>query len=662
MRYAKIMLGFCPLFLLAACGGGSTSTVPPPKQQERKELLTVSKPGELVAYVKTKVAERARQGLGGSPCAYYPAPGAVTSAGSPATDTRNYSGTTVQEQGVEEDDFIKTDGNLIYTLDRNWQLDTGRFAPRMQVNRHLADGSLTLAGSLSLAAADPSQWVDGLYLAADSKHVAVLGGSAKYGSPVAAGPHVSASVVPNCMTEYKVTVDVINVANPAAMPAPQRVSIDGSLVGSRQIGNVLFVVTQHTPVLAVEALPATATALEREALLAKLSAKDILPGIQINGAAAQPLLAETDCYMQVKNASPGIQLTAVTQFDLASATLDRSSRCFMGGSETLYMGTKSLYLATSQFNYDGKNNPPVFPASFTTDLHKFSLDNPSLEYRGSGQVPGHLGWDSQKKSFRLSEYNGDLRVVTFTGSSGWATAQGNPVPTTPPSPATFTILRENFADLSLQKISSLPNNKYPADLGHAGEQIYAVRFLGNRGYIVTFRQSDPLYVLDLTDPLNPKTAGELKMPGFSDYLFPVGENLLFGVGNDASDTGILGGVKVALFDVTDPANAKQLAAQNFGERGSVSGLTASRHALSQFNVGNQSRIALPMMLVSAANPQLSKGLQRFEIDSVAKTMVVKAMIPGAADTNGYDFYQDRSTQMGDKLYYFSKGQLSAHDW
>ena len=98
----------------------------------------------------------------------------------------------------------------------------------------------------------------------------------------------------------------------------------------------------------------------------------------------------------------------------------------------------------------------------------------------------------------------------------------------------------------------------------AGEQIYAVRFLGPTAYVVTFRQTDPLYVIDMTDPVNPVLTGELKIPGYSAYLHPVGDGLLLGVGQDATDTGQVLGTQLSLFDVSDPANPQRISTLAIG--------------------------------------------------------------------------------------------------
>ncbi len=149
-----------------------------------------------------------------------------------------------------------------------------------------------------------------------------------------------------------VWLDLVNTGTPAAPALAERIRIDGRLLGSRRIGNALVLVTQHSPQLAVEAVPVGAPSSEREALIAKISAADVLPQLTRGSAAPEPLLAETDCLLQPGNASVGIEITSITVFDLGAPGTPRTSRCFVGGSEALYMSPTGLYLATTRYAYD----------------------------------------------------------------------------------------------------------------------------------------------------------------------------------------------------------------------------------------------------------------------------------------------------------------------
>src|SRR5690606_5418097 len=130
----------------------------------------------------------------------------------------------------------------------------------------------------------------------------------------------------------------------------------------------------------------------------------------------------------------------------------------------------------------------------------------------------------------LDEHAGFLRIATNSGNSN-----------------NVYILGQDGGELNV--VGRLENIA-------PGEQLFAVRFMGNRGYVVTFQQIDPLFALDLSNPAHPQLVGELEMPGFSTYLHPVGENYLIGIGRDADLTGRVQGVQVSLFDVTNLAQPR----------------------------------------------------------------------------------------------------------
>jgi Beta propeller domain len=416
---------------------------------------------------------------------------------------------------------------------------------------------------------------------------------------------------------------------------------------------------------------ATASDKDREAALAALKPEDILPGMRIDGGARQPLVAESDCLIQPKASSLSLTVTTLVAVDLASPTLAMKSRCFFGGTEGLYMSPQNLYLATTRSPQpttapDGRL---VFPTEYTTDLHKFSLQGLNMGYRASGEVKGHLGWDAERISLRMSEHAGDLRVISYTGASGWVTAAdalpppGASTSTKPASPATLTILRESAAEAVLKAVGTLPNERRPVALGKPGEQIYGVRFSGDAGYLVTFRRTDPLYVLDLKDPTDPKTAGELEVPGFSDVLLPLPQGLLLGVGRDADATGAVLGPKVALFDVRDPTKPSLISSKTFGAKGSASAADFSSHGLNLLQAGAVSRVALPMSLRDVDwGSNARHMLQRFEVDTTARTLSWRKELTAPEGTDAMDVSADRSVQIGDSVYFLSQGRLVGGPW
>ena len=715
--------------LVVACGGGgggagggaSGPTTPTEPVVVAAAELTASTPGELLGYVKTKIKQSAAQAgnsgsfgatasLGAAAPVAAPAPAAAPAA-SGVDGAASFSGTRLQELGVDEDDVVKTDGTMLYALTKSYWSGTSTVPAQLQAQRRLASGQLAAAGSLALGPDDRT----GIYLASVAKRVALLGQQYSVGTAAIdpTRPVASTLIAPN-PSSSKIGLDIVSLDVPGTLTLAKRVRIDGQLVGSRMIGSTLYVASTWSPNLFKYAFAPTTTAAEQDAKLASLTNSEVLPTVQIDGNPAEPLLSDADCYVQASSATLQVQITSITAFDLSSPTLQRNSRCFVGGAEALYMSPTNVYLTSSRYySFDSSTGAlanVVFKSGTTTDIHKFGLLGQTISYKGSGAVPGHLGWNKDKLAYRMSEYQGDLRVLSFTGQTGWSFAapmpgtatttaiagtptvtvttssgtavSATPTPLTaaPASPATLTVLRE-VAGKGLQVVGSLPNAQRPAALGHPGEQVYAVQFVGPRAYVVTFRQTDPLYVLDVSNPADPKAVGELSMPGFSDYLYPLGDKLLLGVGKDATDAGFLGGVKVALMDVTDPTKPSLLNSVVIGKRGSSSTLDYSSHGINVFQQGNVYRVAVPVRVhetpsIQVVGPQTfyqptHQGLQRFEVDSTAKTLVSKPAVnsivysptnPYAQTSGLFDIAQDRSVQIESMVYYFSGGRFVTANW
>jgi hypothetical protein len=670
----RIGFGVLACAVLVSCGGSDGSGTP--QDSGRAGALSASQPGELLVYVKAKVRQRmaARQATPGIDFDDGLPPPLVLGSG-PSGAPVVYSGTTTQEAGVDEDDLIKTDGALIYTLDRTGRDTNGMVLSSLAAHRRLGDGSIEPTAKLPLPAdAQTVPVTHGIVLAGTARRIAVLSESMTLYSggdpcdavagcgavPVMLPVMPSVALPLRAIESSRVHVQLVDAAADGTLVAGARADLSGRLIGSRLIGNALYVVTTYTPSLAVEVLPPDTTEEARESALEGLQSSDFLPTVSVGGAAPQPLLADTDCYVQARNASLGIEVTTISVFDLASPDAAPRSRCIVGGAEALYMSAVSLVLATTRQTYTGGATPLNYPPEIGTDLHKFALEATGPVYRGSGTVAGHLGWDAERKPYRISEHNGDLRVLTFTGEWGWAGLED--ARSVPASPATLTVLRERAGEQTLEVVSQLPNARRPQALGKPDEQIYAVRFLGERAYLVTFRRIDPLYVVDLADPTDPRIAGVLEVPGYSDYLFPLADGMLFGVGRQADDTGALGGVKVALFDVRDPVQPVMLAERTFGEVGSATALDISAQGLNWLRVGTTARIALPMLVASTGGPAYEQGLQRLEIDTAAGTMTVKPLIPTTSSPIGFGLWDERSLQIGDHVYYLSAGRLDAWSW
>ncbi len=208
-------------------------------------------------------------------------------------------------------------------------------------------------------------------------------------------------------------------------------------------------------------------------------------------------------------------------------------------AETVYASLQSLYVATSAWvpasDLAGSEISGRAGERYATSIHKFSFGpRGSAAYEASGSLEGHL-----LNQFALHERGGHLFVAATEGPPG---RFGGTV-------SRIVALRQQRGDLV--EVGEV------GDLGR-GERIFAVRYIGDRAYVVTFRRVDPLYVVDLDDPTQMAVLGELKIPGFSSYLHPVGDGLLVGVGRDVTESGWDRGLKVSLFDVADATDPREI--------------------------------------------------------------------------------------------------------
>jgi hypothetical protein len=220
----------------------------------------------------------------------------------------------------------------------------------------------------------------------------------------------------------------------------------------------------------------------------------------------------------------------------------------------------------------------LWPDAPTTRIHKFALSGSMARYRGSGDIDGQV-WLGGQADFRMSEFAGDLRVVSSVYNFDRADFVDH----------LLYVLRESQAAFELDIISQLPNDARPEPIGKPNEQLYGVRFLGDRAYLVTFLQIDPLYVIDLANPADPRIAGELEITGFSDFLHPVNDDLLLGLGRGQG-----GEVKLELFDVSDIGAPLSRGSVSLGGPGSWSEAQYDRHAFTyQADINGIDRFTIP---------------------------------------------------------------------
>ncbi len=461
--------------------------------------------------------------------------GAAPSAG---TTPDGVSGTNVQEQGVDEPDRLKTDGEVAYTT----------IGGRLRVLDITGDDPEELA-TLDLQGG----WGAELLLAGDRLLVTSGGGPVLPFAGESFGPEGSMPVPAGGAT----TLTSIDVSDPSDPEVAERLTLDGATLSSRMVDGVARVVIRTEPGINLPWNQPEASGLraERESLEANRElirdseADDWLPYFvheTADGDEQEGTLIDCQRVAHPETFS-GLGTLSVLTVDLDDGSLvpGRGGVGVLAGGDTVYASPERLYVATRRFI-----DPEIFEAAVSsgdrpseldemgTEIHAFDISEPAgTDYLASGEVPGVL-----LDQWALSEYEGVLRVASTIGDRWWGGGED--------SSSLVTTLEQDGDEL--------------VQLGQVGElgpteRIYAVRFLGEIGYVVTFRQTDPLYIIDLSDPSAPKTTGELKIAGYSAYLHPIGDGLLLGVGQDAEeDTGRTVGTQVSLFDVADPTNPERI--------------------------------------------------------------------------------------------------------
>jgi len=451
--------------------------------------------------------DEAAGGDGGMPTA---APSADNSGGGMSTgDSRNYSGTTEQEAGVQEADVMKSDGTYFYVLSRN-VLRIVKAAP--------AD-NMSVVSSVEL-----DGWGIELYLAGDRVVALTAPEQPYYLSPP--GIAVDAMIAPD-FAPYRpqAEITVINVAdrtNPAVL---SRTRLDGTINTSRMIGDRVYLVIANYPDIFVQPL---LDGVQKRSF-SDVPLADILPDIAIEVAGAEVYRGNINAYDDHfrPEAEDGLGLTSLVTFDINQPqTYD--AQTIVAYPANVYASTEALYLTDQSYDFSGDVRE-------TTDIYKFILTQNGVAQAAAGTVPGRV-----LNQYSMSEHQGFLRVATtkgpIWGPTGQETQSSNHV----------YVLEQVNDELT---VAGSIDNLAP------GEAIFSARFIGDKGYLVTFEQIDPLFTLDLSDPRAPKAVGELKVPGFSTFIVPMGENHLLTVGQDTDEQfGFANGVRLSIFDVSDFAN------------------------------------------------------------------------------------------------------------
>lgn len=517
------------------------------------------------------------------------------------TDEPEFSGTNVQEEGIDEPDSVKTDGKTIFAV------SNGKvFATRAGDNPALI-GSLDVQNAQDL-------------LLVGTKLVVISNGGVYATDARFASGNAAVDFAPGPSYPQPSKFSVYDVSNPSAMKFTGSFDVEGSYISARLVDGVARIAVRSYPKLnftypADQSAEAQAAALAHNRDVINATTADTwLPHFTATSAngqtgKSQALATCGDSYRPP--AFSGFGMLSVVTFNLDKPG-DSHATSVMADGEIVYSSPERMYIATNAWN--SVENNTVEPAPNTL-IHAFDIrDKFDAIYAGSGKVRGTV-----LNQFSLSEHNGLLRIATTDPTGG--------------SQSFLTVLQNNGEAL-------VPIGEV-GGLGH-GERIYGVRFIGDAAYIVTFRQVDPLYVVDLSDPTKPQVKGELKITGYSAYLHPIGPGRLLGIGQEATPEGRRAGVQASIFDVSDPSSPR-LVSRNVVGGNSYSNAEYDHHA---FLYWAPAKLAVIPLSVYSESEQFN-GAIGMRVDDAAISEVGRMQPP---KSNNYSPGIERNIVIGNKLY------------
>ncbi|MEA2010626.1 MAG: beta-propeller domain-containing protein [Actinomycetota bacterium] len=454
-------------------------------------------------------------------------------------------GTNLQEAGVDEPDVVKTDGKRIVAVSGN------------TLHVLSIDGDrLTLKGSIDLGF-----WTQDLFLDGD-RVIAIADGGydiIPLHEDVVGTDGISAPVYTSVLTVAE--IDISDLEDPELAST---LRIDGRYVSSRMVNGAIRLVVSSGPTGFAWAYPeGGGLRSERDAeernrqIIEDSTVENWLPYYIVTDHEGRDEIVDEGTLLACNETHrpdefSGFTTLSLVTLDPDALTVADSTGVFADG-DIVYSSEDATYVATTRWQ-----DPIVFergerPDGVMTRIHKFDLSSTGADYSASGAVPGYM-----LSQWSMSEYDGYLRVASTDSPQWW---DG------PKSESMVTVLDTDGDELV--EVGSVDG------LGR-GERIYSVRFFADRGYVVTFRQVDPLYVIDLSDPKDPTLKGELKIPGYSAYLHPIAGDHLLGVGQDADLDGRTLGLQASLFDVSDSNDPERT--DRFTLKGAQSELEWDHHA------------------------------------------------------------------------------------
>ena len=453
----------------------------------------------------------------------------------------SHSETNNQVAGVDELDTVKNDAQYIYTVSNN----------TVVVVRAYPGTDAQLVSRISIL----NQTIDGIFLSGNNLAIvseapriiySTYGacGVRTFGGPAMGIAFPSPYYRSTLPQIQNTSISVYDLSNRSSPSLQSTVTVNGTFVGARQIGTFAYILTS-TPAWVNQTLPLTV----------------------VNGHPIQTMATKvyhSDVSDQAFSYTTILALD--TNHDNPAPTMETY---LLGTSSTIYVSLTNIFLTQ-----------PTWDATEQTAIHRISISQSNVKYEATGTVPGHV-----LNQFSMDEFQGYFRVATtsYTGWTGRGSGQATNV----------YVLNSN-----LKIVGRLEG------LGQ-GENFHSARFIGEMGYLVTFKKTDPLFVIELRDTTRPRVLGQLNTTGYSDYLQPLDESHLIGIGKDTVDEGSFAwyqGVKISLFDVSDATKPSEIAKYVIGNRGSDSlALRDSKAIL--LDLG-RNLLVLPVTVSMSPNPNV----------------------------------------------------------
>lgn len=522
----------------------------------------------------------------------------------------DYSKTNTQVQGVDEADIVKTDGTYIYYLtnEKLTIINTENASQMKEMSTIKFDETFT-----------PEE----IFLNNDK--IIVIGKRYEYDKTERKIGIDEDFLYPNYMDKTYTSAKIYNVKDKTNPTLERTVEVEGSYLTARMIDSNVYIASNKYMYYAYICNTYKSTELNED---------DFKPHYLDTATSNETKSINFDCIYYIPEFEDTNYLNIVA-FNITN-NQEANVESYLGAGEEIYASKENLYVTKTKYDYERKNK-----TSITTEIYKFNLNNANCTFAKAGDVPG-----SVLNQFSMDECNGYFRIAT-TDSTSWNSESNT---------NNLYVLNENLETIG--KIEGLAK----------GERIYSVRFMGNRAYMVTFVETDPLFVIDLSNPTTPTVLGELKIPGYSKYLHPYDETHLIGIGEDTEvvnygygDRVVTNGMKMAMFDVTDPNNPQELYNVKIGEKGTYSELLYNHKALLFSKEKNI--IAFPISITDNDYKVTFQGAIVYGV-SLEKGFELKTKISNSA--TDYDRYYSRNSveriiYIKDTLFTLSNGLIKAVD-